>query len=192
MTITIVHGGQTGTDRGAHEAAIDNGWRLAGYMPRDGRDELGPIPPDVAKFLVSHAKRSYAFRTEANVRACNAVLIVVRDANSPRETPGTTKTIDLAAKRKLHLMIVDPTTNAVQIARWICSDLLVISTPRLPFDAEFEPIPSRLLVAGPRESKWHGARVETAALLGRVALAMAEISPALKTQGKRDQVPEQR
>ena len=37
--ITITHGGQTGVDRGAHEAAIDNGWRVAGYMPRDQRDE---------------------------------------------------------------------------------------------------------------------------------------------------------
>ncbi|HSX21410.1 MAG TPA: putative molybdenum carrier protein, partial [Gaiellaceae bacterium] len=67
--ITIVHGGQTGVDRGAHEAAIDNGWRVAGYMPRDGRDELGPIPPDVARFLVAHEKAGYGARTEANVRA---------------------------------------------------------------------------------------------------------------------------
>jgi hypothetical protein len=38
-----------------------------------------------------------------------------------------------------------------------------------------DPVPTRLLVAGPRESKWHGARVETAGLLRRVALALAEI-----------------
>lgn len=37
--ITIIHGGQSGADRGAHEAAISNGWNVTGYMPRDCRDE---------------------------------------------------------------------------------------------------------------------------------------------------------
>jgi hypothetical protein len=182
--ITIVHGGQTGVDRGAHEAAIDNGWLVAGYMPRDGRDELGRIPPDVARFLTPHEKTNYAARTEANVRASAAALIVVRDADDPRTTPGTAKTIDLAASRQLRPMIVDPKTDAAQIARWIWNDVLVIGTPLqlempglvagtviLP-----DPVPTKLLVAGPRESKWPGARDLTAALLRRVALALGEIA----------------
>jgi len=46
----------------------------------------------------------------------------------------------------------------------------------LPLEVKaLAPIPTRLLVAGPRESKWPGARVETAALLRRVAMALAEI-----------------
>jgi hypothetical protein len=174
--ITLVHGGQTGVDRGAHEAALDNGWRVAGYMPRDGRDELGRIPPDVARYLVPHDKTSYAVRTEANVRSASAALIVVRDADDPRVTPGTTKTIDLCADRKLRRMVVDPKTDAAQIARWIWNDLLMVCTLPLPFETmPLDPVPTRLLVAGPRESKWQGARVETAALLRRVALALAEI-----------------
>ncbi len=195
--ITIVHGGQTGVDRGAHEAAIDNGWLVAGYMPRDGRDELGGIPPDVARFLVPHEKTSYAARTEANVRTSSAALVVVRDADDPRATPGTAKTIDLAARRNLRRMIVDPATDAAQIARWIWTDLLMVLPLPLPLERRvFEPgreegdglqmrpldsIPTRLLVAGPRESKWQGARVETAALLRRVGLALAEIPRAPQT-----------
>jgi len=176
--ITLLHGGQTGVDRGAHEAAIDNGWRVAGYMPRDARDELGKIPDAIARFLTPHEKASYAFRTAANVQTARAALIVVRDVDDPRATPGTAKTIDLAMKRQLPRLIVDPTRDPARIARWLWSDLLVMRrTLPLPFeDRPLDPVTTRLLVAGPRESKWPGARVETAGLLRRVGGALAEIA----------------
>jgi Circularly permutated YpsA SLOG family len=174
--ITIVHGGQTGVDRGAHEAAIDNDWPVAGYMPRDGRDECGKIPDDVAKFLVPHEKTSYAARTEANVHAVTAALIVVHDADDPRVTPGTTKTLELAKKRRLRRLIVDPRAEPTTIARWIWSDLLMMQAQLPLLGQALAPLTTRLLVAGPRESKWQGARVQTAALLRRVAIALAEIS----------------
>lgn len=181
--ITVVHGGQTGVDRGAHEAAIANGWPVAGYMPRDRRDELGTIPPDVARFLVPHEKTSYAARTEANVRTSNAVLIVVPDTENPRATPGTAKTIDLAIDRGLCRRIADPRTHANLIARWIWNDLLMAGrTAQLSFEqTTLDPISTRLLVAGPRESKWPGARIETVALLRRVGLALAEIARACES-----------
>lgn len=175
--ITIVHGGQTGVDRGAHEAAIDNGWKLAGYMTRDQRDELGQIPPAVARFLVAIDKTTYAARTAANVRTSTAALIVVRDEDDPRATPGTTKTIDLIAERKMRCKIVGPQHDATVIARWIWNDLLMMSMLTLPIITQvLDPVPTRLLVAGPRESKWRNARVETVALLRRVGLALAEIA----------------
>jgi hypothetical protein len=176
LILTILHGGQTGVDRGAHEATIDNGWRVAGYMPRDQRDELGRIPSDVARFLVPHDKTGYSARTEANVSTSSAVLIVVRNADDPRTTPGTTKTIDLAIERHLRRMVVDPRTNPTLIARWIWFDLRMIGTLPLPLaEHTLDPIPTRLLVAGPRESKWPGAQAATAGLLRQVALALAEI-----------------
>ena len=181
--ITIVQGGQTGCDRGAHEAALANGWRVSGYMPRDGRDELGPIPPDVARYLIPHETASYAGRTAANVRSAGAALIVVRDAADPRTTPGTTLTIDLAAGRRLRSLVVDPKTDAALIARWIWSTLFTARTLSLPLEpAAPDPPPPRLLVAGPRESKWPGARVDTAELLRRVALALAEIPQQVKKE----------
>jgi hypothetical protein len=173
--ITVVHGGQTGVDRGAHQAAIDNGWLVAGYMPKDGRDEFGPIPPDVARHLTRHEKNSYASRTEANVRMATALLVVARDEDDPRATPGTAKTIDLAARHRLRRMVVDPTTDARAIARWIWNDLLMVGTLPLPLPLDARPVPTRLMIAGPRESKWAGARVETAGLLRRVALAIEEV-----------------
>ncbi len=168
-------------DRGAHEAAIDNGWLVAGHMPRDARDELGPIPPNVARFLRAHEKRSYGARTEANVRDADALLVVVRDADDPRATPGTATTIDLAARRHLRRMIVDPSFSARPIAEWLRRWLLVDYARQqlLPIETRASapaPSPVRLLVAGPRESRWPGARVETAGLLRRVALELREIS----------------
>lgn len=171
--ITILHGGQTGVDRGAHEGALDNGWLVAGYMTRERRDEKGAIPPDVARFLMPHDKTSYAGRTEANVRSCTAVLIVVKDANYPRASPGTAKTIDLAEKYSVRRMIVDPSFDARRVARWIWYDLMKIQLPLNLETHAADPIPTRLLVAGPRESKWPAARIETAGFLRRVALTLA-------------------
>lgn len=178
--LTIIHGGQTGVDRGAHEGALNNGWRIAGYMPRDGRDEFGQIPQAVAQFLIPNDKTGLAARTEANVRAAMAALIVVRDAKDPRATPGTAKTLDLAYLHRLPRLIVDSTTVPTQIARWIWNSLLTHNTLALPLEISHPhetPVPP-LLVAGPRESKWQGAQKETAALLCRVALALTEISQA--------------
>ena len=174
--ITLLHGGQTGVDRGAHEAALDNGWRVNGFMPRDGRDELGKIPDAIARFLTPHEKTSYAARTEANVHMATAALIVVCSRADPRATPGTAKTLDLAARRYLRRMVVDPSDSAAMIARWIWNDLLMVGTLPLALATHaLDPVPTRLLVAGPRESKWAGARVETAGLLRRVGRALAEI-----------------
>lgn len=178
--ITIVHGGQTGVDRGAHEGAIANGWRVAGYMPRDGRDELGPIPADIARFLTPHASRDYGARTEANVHSASAVLIVVRAAVEARSTPGTAKTIDLANRRSMPLLIVDPTHAPEQIASWI-SELIKPPALMLPLDGvQIQPDPVRLMIAGPRESKWPGARITSADLLRRVALAIGQITRRCK------------
>jgi hypothetical protein len=177
--ITIVHGGQTGVDRGAHEGALANGWRIAGYMPRNGRDELGAIPKAVTQFLTLHDQPGFAARTEANVRTAATALIVVRDKDDPRVTPGTAKTLDLAVLHRLPLKIIDPNADPTKIARWIWDVLLAPGTLSLPLEGPTtnEPAPSRVLVAGPRESKWPGARFETVALLRRIARALTEIAP---------------
>jgi hypothetical protein len=192
--LTIVHGGQTGVDRGAHEAAIESGWPVAGFMPSDRRDERGLIPDDVAKFLVPHDKKGYAARTEANVRASNAALIIVSNVNDALATPGTAKTIELADQYRVRRRIVDPRADAARVIRWLLDDVdgLLGRQVQLPFGLDESPVPKtrmRLLVAGPRESKWNGARAETAGLLRRVALAIMEIGPGPKN---RDLLPDRR
>lgn len=185
MTITVLHGGQTGTDRGAHEAALDNGWRVGGYMPLDGRDERGPIPPDVVQYLSVCSKPGYGARTEENVRSCDALLVVVHDANDPRATPGTAKTIDLASRLQRRRMIVDPSHEAQLIAEWIWRTLLTAIGLMLPIGIQ-ERHPN-LMIAGPRESKWAAARVETAGLLRRVGSELHEIQARGGVAGPRPQ-----
>lgn len=166
--ITIVHGGQTGVDRGAHEAARTVGWRITGYMPRDKRDERGAIPEDIARFLMAHDQAGYGPRTEANVASASAALIVVRDVADPHATPGTAMTIKMVGERRLPCMVVDPTTDPDRIVHWLCSDVLIPPVLTLP-GFQLDPVPTQLLVAGPRESKWSGAQAETTAILRKIA-----------------------
>ena len=177
--ITLVHGGQTGVDRGAHRAAIASGWNVSGYMPSDRRDERGPIPDDVAKFLQPHVRSGYGARTEANVQSVNAALLIVRDRALPRETPGTAKTIDLLAQRHLPWKIVDMSEDPAALAHWIWSDLIMPRTPNtmlLPLQGfQFQPAPMRLLVAGPRESKWGAAEAAATELLAGIARAIEKM-----------------
>ena len=181
--ITVVHGGQTGVDRGAHEAALSCGWNIAGYMPIDRRDERGAIPDDVARFLIAHDKPGYAARTEANVRSANAALIIVRDAAEAHTTPGTAMTINLVIERRLPRRVVDVTYDAAAIASWLWNDLLAPRAPMLPLlGFVAAPAPNRLLIAGPRESKWPGARTEAAVLLCRIATSLVEISRDCQNQ----------
>lgn len=176
--ITLLHGGQTGADRGAHEAAIANGWHVTGYMPRDQRDERGLIPEDVARMLMPHDKIGYGARTEANVAMANAALIVVPNAADRRATPGTSKTLDLTAARRLPLLVVDPAIDSAFVASWIWADLLVCGAQLSLFEDDIRGRrgSTRLLVAGPRESKWAGAQAHVAGLLRRVAISLAEIA----------------
>lgn len=165
-------------DRGAHEAALDSAWGITGYMPRDGRDELGRIPQDVSRFLVPHDKPGLAARTDANVRAAAAALVVVRRADDPRVTPGTAQTLDLVTLRHLPQMIADPATDPTKIARWIWNTLLAHRTLALPLGAlphESQQNTPRLLIAGPRESKWPGAKIMTLTLLRQVAHSLIKI-----------------
>jgi Circularly permutated YpsA SLOG family len=181
--VVVIHGGQTGVDRGAHEAALDVGWLVDGYMPKDVRDERGPIPIDVARYLKPCARSGYGARTEENVHMADALLVVVRDADDPRATPGTAKTIDLAARHHMRRMIVDPSANVWQLASWIRN--MSQFQGRLPLGGASDPIALRLMVAGPRESKWASARIETASLLRRVALEMRAIDAGTSEEQNR-------
>jgi hypothetical protein len=182
VNLKIITGGQTGVDRGALIAALDNGWNVGGYMPLDGRDELGAIPLIFAAHLTKCDRPGFAARTEANVAIAHALLIIVPDAEDPKSTPGTKKTLELAAARRLPRMVVAPTTEAVDITRWIRTlsrgGLQLTFDRRSGFDAK--PLPEidgdelRLMVAGPRESKWPVGRIETAGLLRRVKIELAK------------------
>lgn len=95
----IVSGGQTGVDRAALDAAIAAGMETGGWCPRDRRSEDGRIP--LRYPLRETASKSYAVRTEWNVRDSDATLILVLDHISS----GTRLTIDSARSQSRPLRI---------------------------------------------------------------------------------------
>ena len=74
---SIVSGGQTGVDRAALDAALAAGFSTGGWCPRGRRSENGRIP-DCYSLQETDAK-SYAVRTEWNVRDSDATLILILD-----------------------------------------------------------------------------------------------------------------
>lgn len=154
--LIIVHGGQTGVDRGAHFGAVDAGLRLSGYCPRNERDENGPIPDDVAVHL-RPSSGGLRERTLDNIASADAVLVVVEDAaRAPYATPGTAGTIITARKRGLATLVVDASWSYAVIGEW------VVANAKLGADRH------RLMVAGPRASLWAAGEAVARGIVSRL------------------------
>lgn len=88
----VISGGQTGVDRAALDAALQAGWLVGGWCPLHRRAEDGKIPPVYP--LKETPARSYAVRTEWNVRDSDGTLVLVLDEISS----GTQLTISAAGR----------------------------------------------------------------------------------------------
>jgi len=96
----IVSGGQTGVDRAALDAAAERGVATGGWCPRGRRAEDGRIPDNYP--LRETEARSYAVRTEWNVRDADGTLIIVLDEISS----GTQLTLNVARKLQKPAVVV--------------------------------------------------------------------------------------
>lgn len=149
--LVIVHGGQTGVDRGAHDGAIAAELPIEGYMPKNFGDELGRIPADVAKHLKRCQNEGLQSRTQVNLMMAHALLVVVADKQKPYATPGTRLTLVEARDLRLPSLVVDPTDSDEFVRLWVEAKS---APPRYNI--------FRLMVAGPRASRWADGQVEAA------------------------------
>ena len=97
----IISGGQTGADRAALDVAIELGIPHGGFVPKGRRAEDGPI--DDRYQVTEMTDSSYDARTEANVRAADATLIV---SIGPL-TGGSALTLRLAQQHHKPVLHVD-------------------------------------------------------------------------------------
>lgn len=144
VKITIVTGGQSGVDRGAHLGALSMGWTVDGYVPHDCRDENGPIPDTIVNDLRVCPMRGLYTRTLRNVDMSDAVICVVPDSTKPYHSPGTTTTMRYARRISKPRAVVTGTTGwrtAIELSPLVRA----MSWPR----AEL-----KLMIAGPRFSLW--------------------------------------
>lgn len=155
MIERVISGGQTGADRGALDAAAELGLPHGGYCPRGRRAEDGRIP---ARYeLEELPSRAYAARTEENVLAADATVVLTRG----KPTGGSALTVALARRHGRPILHVDLDREAAP-ARAIASFLRARG--------------ARVVnVAGPRESQCPGITRDARSALAR---ALTELGAA--------------
>ena len=137
----IVHSGQTGVERGAHRAAVSGGIAIAGFMPVDARDELGPVPPDVAAHLTPCFERGPRAAVRANVALASGVLLVVPDRRHVDKFTAMRAVMTAVRGARAPSFISDSTTDVLEVATW---------ARQLPETSGSV----RVMVTGPRGTRW--------------------------------------
>lgn len=151
----IISGGQTGVDRGALEAAVELGFPYGGLIPKGRRAEDGIVPLEFAA-MTEDTRKDYLHRTELNVAASDATLILSRE----RELTGGTKRTAEFCERHGKPYWIDNPDEPIQTDRGLEFPLWI--------EANFGMRPIVLNVAGPRESKCPGIQAATKAFVIRL------------------------
>lgn len=147
QVVRIISGGQTGADQGGLDAAIALGLAHGGWLPKGRRTEAGPLPGHYR--LEELASSSYAERTERNVIAADATLILSRGPL----TAGSALTAALAASHGrpcLHLDLsrLSVSGASAQLGAWLQKEgveVLNVAGPRASKDPEIYSLTKAVL-----------------------------------------------
>ena len=155
--LVIVHSGQTGVERGAHRGAVAAGISIAGFMPIDKRDELGPVPDDVAKHLTPCFERGPRAAVRANVSLASGVLVVVPDRRHVDKFTAMRAVMTAVRGARIKALVCDPTSDTEEVAAW---------ARQLPETSGSV----RVLVTGPRGTRWIDGESTARRLVTAIAL----------------------
>ncbi len=156
--LVIIHSGQTGVERGAHRAALALGVGIAGFMPLDKRDELGPVPPDVADQLTPCFDRGPRPAVRANVALASGAIVVVPDAQTADKFTAIGAVIQAVRAAGIPYLACDPLTNLEDITRWV---------HQLPETSGS----TRVLVTGPRGTRWPQGETLARRIVGAMTIS---------------------
>jgi hypothetical protein len=127
-------------------------------MPLDKRDELGPVPPDVADVLTTCFDRGPRPAVRANVALASGVLIVVPDAARADKFTAMAAVMQAVRSARAPMLACDPQTNLDDVGRWV---------KQLPETSGS----TRLLVTGPRATRWHEAESVGKRIVSAIAMS---------------------
>ena len=156
--LVIIHSGQTGVERGAHRAAISAGLSVAGFMPLDKRDELGPIPGDIAEVLTPCFDRGPRPAVRANIALASGVVLVVPEALTPEKFTAMGAVMQGIRSARVPSYVCDGKTNLDDVVRW--SRQLAETSGS-----------TRVMVTGPRGTRWPEGETVARRLVAAIGIA---------------------
>jgi hypothetical protein len=170
VTWILVNGGQTGVDRGALLAARALGMEVTGALPSGWQTEEGPLPEELRDGLQAPEHGTYASRTRLNIHLADVVVLIVPNILRPGATPGTLLTAQLAFELK-RPCLVDDGQDPAFIRKWLRQAVAL----RRIYGVGPDP---KVLVAGPRASRWSAGEARAKALVGELFANVARVAVA--------------
>ena len=127
-------------------------------MPLDRRDEMGPIPAEIAASLTPCFDRGPRPAVKANIALASGVLVVVPNAATPEKFTAISAILQGIRAAHCESFVADAATNLDDVARWARSLLETSGS-------------TRILVTGPRGTRWPEGEGVARRLVAAIAMS---------------------